>query len=145
MKKGILFVAWVIACSMTLSAQESWLTNIEEALQLAQENQQHIILSFQGSDWCVPCIKLEKEIWNSDEFKTFAQAEMVLLKADFPKRKVNQLEKAQQDHNDRLAEKYNPQGYFPLVVILDAEGKTLGKLGYENVSPTEYIEKLSSY
>lgn len=130
---------------LSISAQDQWLNSFDKALEQAEEKQQTIILSFQGSDWCAPCIKLEKEIWSSDEFKAVAQENWVLLKADFPKRKANRLEKEQQDHNDNLAEKYNPQGYFPLVVILDAEGNTLGKLGYENVSPTAYIEKLSSF
>jgi thiol-disulfide isomerase/thioredoxin len=28
-----------------------------------------IVLVFSGSDWCAPCIKLDKSIWQSTEFK----------------------------------------------------------------------------
>ena len=68
-----------------------------------------------------------------------------MLKADFPKKKANKLSKEQQDKNDLLAEKYNQNGYFPLVVVLDKTGKVLGTTGYKNITPAEYIKLLSSF
>ena len=100
---------------------------------------------FQGSDWCAPCIKLEQEIWSSDEFKSYAEDHFVLLKADFPKRKKNALVKEQQEANNHLAEVYNKQGFFPFVVVLDKEGKVLGETGYNKVEPKEYIKILTSF
>jgi len=37
------------------------------------------------------------------------------------------------------------QGYFPLVLLLDANGKVLGKTGYKKVKPAEYISLLNSF
>ena len=145
MNKGTFLLSLLCLLLLQLPAQENWITNFDEAIELAQEKEQRIILSFQGSDWCAPCIILEKEIWNSEEFKAFANDNVVLLKADFPKRKANRLDPDQQKHNDMLAEKYNPQGFFPLVVVLDENGKALGKLGYERVTPMEYIEKIKAF
>jgi hypothetical protein len=68
-----------------------------------------------------------------------------MLKADFPRRKANQLESEQIKRNTLLAEKYNPSGYFPFVVVLNSEGKVLGETGYKNVSPTEYIAQLTAF
>ena len=42
----------------------------------------------------------------------------------------------------KLAEKYNNDGSFPLVVVLDNTGKVLGKMGFKNVSPEEYIKMI---
>ena len=67
---------------------------------------------------------------------------MILLKADFPKRKKNRLSEGQQKHNDELANKYN--GIFPLIVVLNSTGKALGRIGYKKYSPKEYIDFLSS-
>ena len=131
--------------SFSVANAQIWHTDIETAKKSAQEQNKKIILVFQGSDWCGPCIKLEKEIWSYEEFKTYAKEQFVLLKADFPKKKANKLSKEQQTKNDLLAEKYNQNGYFPLVVVLDKTGKVLGTTGYKNITPAEYIKLLSSF
>lgn len=123
---------------------QNWNNNIDDAKALAARENKNIILVFSGSDWCAPCIKLDRNIWQSDEFKKESAEKWVLLKADFPKKKQNALPEAQQKHNDQLAEKYNREGYFPLVVVIDKTGKVLGKTGFKNISPKEYIELLHS-
>tara|TARA_R110000850_G_scaffold21650_1_gene63523 strand:+ start:752 stop:1189 length:438 start_codon:yes stop_codon:yes gene_type:complete len=143
MKKIILLVA-VIFFSFKLSAQE-WQTDFETAKQISSEENRPIVLVFQGSDWCAPCIKLDREIWSSEEFKAYAKDHFVMLQADFPRKKKNSLPDVQQQKNNQLAEKYNKQGYFPFVVILDNEGNVLGEAGYEKTTPAAYIEKLESF
>ena len=86
---------------------QEWLTNFDDATAIAQKENKNIIMVFSGSDWCAPCIKLEKYIWESDDFKKYANENWILLKLDFPKRKANKLSKEKQSHNDALAEKYN--------------------------------------
>lgn len=143
MKKIVLLFA-AILFSITLSAQE-WQTDFETAKELSSEENRPIILVFQGSDWCAPCIKLDREIWSTDEFKAYAKDNLVMLQADFPRKKKNALPDEQQQKNNQLAEKYNNKGYFPFVVVLDKEGKVLGEAGYEKTSPEAYIEKLESF
>jgi thioredoxin-related protein len=100
---------------------------------------------FQGSDWCAPCIKLDREIWSSEEFKTYAEKNFVEVKADFPRKKKNTLSKEQQLKNNQLMEKYNTRGYFPFVAILDKNGNLLGNTGYKKTSPAAYIKLLASF
>jgi thioredoxin-related protein len=130
--------------SLTLSAQE-WLSDFESAKEIALEKNQRIVLVFQGSDWCAPCIKLEKEIWDSMEFNTYAKNNFVLLKADFPRKKKNQLSEIQQEKNNKLAEKYNPNGFFPRVVVLNKNAEIIGSTGYKKISPADYIKLLNSF
>ena len=127
------------------SFSQNWLTNFDEAKQVAKNNSQKIILVFSGSDWCAPCIKLENEIWKSEEFKTYSKSNFVMLRADFPRRKKNALPEELQEHNNNLAEKYNKNGFFPFVVVLDENGKVLGETGYKKTTPNTYIKLLSSY
>jgi thioredoxin-related protein len=101
-------------------------------------------LVFSGSDWCAPCIKLDKVVWQSEEFKIESEKKWVLYKADFPKKKANQLSPEKSTENKKLAEKYNPNGNFPLVVLMDKNGKVIGMTGYKNVSAAEYINLLNS-
>ena len=68
--------------SFLLYAQD-WHTNIDEAKQFASKNNQKVLLVFQGSDWCAPCIKLDNQIFKSEEFQTLIRNKFVMVKADF--------------------------------------------------------------
>ncbi len=130
---------------MSLSSfSQSWNYNFQEAQQLATKENKNIVMVFSGSDWCAPCIRLDKNIWQSEEFKKVADEKWVLVKLNFPRKKANQLSEEQTEHNRELAEKYNREGSFPLVIVMQPDGKILGKLGFKNVSPNEYIEMISS-
>ena len=98
MKKIILSII-LVSFLITLGAQE-WILDFDEAQVKAVEQDKNILLVFQGSDWCVPCMKLEKNIWESDEFIKYSQENLILVKADFPKKKSNKLSKAQMDKNE---------------------------------------------
>jgi thioredoxin-related protein len=142
MKKIIIFLL-MLSASVTYS--QSWNTNFELVKNEAVSNNKTILLLFSGSDWCAPCIKLEKNIWQSAEFKKYADENYVISRADFPKKKQNQLPLELQSQNKKLAEKYNPEGVFPLVVVIDKTGKVLGKASYQNVSPSDYIAMLNDF
>jgi thioredoxin-related protein len=143
MKKASFLILFLLFTSAIFA--QDWTTNFEEAKTLAAKKNENIVLVFQGSDWCGPCIKLDREIWSTDIFKEFSKSHFVMLKADFPRRKANQLDSEQIRKNTLLAEKYNPAGYFPFVVVLNSDGKVLGETGYKKVSPTEYIAQLTAF
>src|ERR1044072_5198548 len=93
-----------------------WQPEFETARKLARENGKYILLNFSGSDWCAPCIRLHKEVFNSAEFELLAKRSLVLYDADFPRKIKNQLPKELVQRNEALAEKYNPLGKFPYTV-----------------------------
>jgi len=109
------------------------------------QHNQNIVLVFAGSDWCAPCIKLERQVWSSEQFQKLAKEHFIMLKADFPRKKQNKLSVQQQQKNDQLADRYNQQGNFPLVVVLNPQGQVLGKTGYKRLSPTAYFEHLKEF
>ncbi|TRZ76846.1 MAG: thioredoxin family protein [Chitinophagaceae bacterium] len=120
-----------------------WGTNLEQAQQVAQKEHKFILLSFSGSDWCGPCIRLHKEIFGSDAFEQLAKEKLVLVNADFPRYKKNQLPGSQQKINDALADKYNRKGEFPLTVLLNAQGKLIKSWdGFPSV-PNEFLEDIA--
>lgn len=102
-----------------------WGLDIEKAKAEATNSKKMILINFSGSDWCGPCIQLKREVFESDAFKKFATDNLVLVRADFPRLKKNQLDKKQTLHNETLAEKYNQQGKFPLTVLVDSKGKVV--------------------
>lgn len=140
-KKAGLIIVGLLVMVAGLYAQE-WQTDFDQAKKIANEENKPIVLVFQGSDWCAPCIKMERDIWNSDFFKENGHQHFVLLKADFPRRKKNALPEELAEQNAQLAERYNLQGAFPLVVLLDEKGELLGQTGMNKMKPEEYLSHL---
>lgn len=142
----LLFLISVASISAQTEKFDStlWVSNITTAKAAAIEKHLPIILVFSGSDWCKPCIKLKSQILLTDTFSAYAKDHFVLLNLDFPRKSKNKLSDAQQAHNDELASRYNLEGTFPLVVIIDAEGKVLATSGYLDLTPAEYIVNLES-
>ena len=110
---------------LLLPVSSTWLTNMDDARQVAKAKHEFILLNFSGSDWCGPCIKLHHEIFESSVFQQYADSHLVLVNADFPRLKKNQLARDQQKRNDALADKYNPKGIFPYTLLLDGDGNVL--------------------
>lgn len=129
----------------TMTFSQDWKVSYAEALTYAKEKSKPIILVFSGSDWCGPCIKLDKTVWQSDDFKSYANEHYILYRADFPRKKANRLSKDLTAQNGMLAERFNPKGHFPLVVLLDGEEQLLGTTGYKKATPKEYISHLNTF
>lgn len=117
----------------------NWHHDMQETKQIAHREHKHILLNFSGSDWCGPCIRMHGEIFGSEVFKQMADTQLVLINADFPRKKKNQLSKEQQDINNRIADQYNTEGKFPYTLLLDADGKVLKVWdGFPNESPEAF-------
>jgi thioredoxin-related protein len=98
---------------------------LAQAEQKGQMEHKLVMLNFSGSDWCGPCIRMRKEVFESESFQQYANANLVMVNADFPRLKKNQLTKEQQQENDGLAEKYNSEGVFPCTLLLDCKGNVI--------------------
>ena len=123
---------------------DQWLADFTSAKTEAKNEKKHIIVNFSGSDWCGPCIRMHKEIFDTEDFTAYAKENLVLVRADFPRLKKNQLPAEQLKKNNDLAIKYNPDGDFPLTVLLDADGKVIKEWkGYQNVSPKDFVEQIN--
>ena len=114
-----------------------WLTNYETALKKASKQKKNILMFFTGSDWCPPCKMLKKDLFETDDFKTISE-EYVLLYIDIPRNK-DILSEKQLQHNKELNSKFNKKGSVPLLKILNAKGKELGKYsGYSMNGEIKY-------
>lgn len=142
--KKIIYILLFASFGM-LQAQQ-WQENFDDALAKASAEDKPIVLVFSGSDWCAPCIRLKRHIFDSDEFKAYALEHYVMYDADFPRKKKNQLPEEKLNVNKFLAEKYNPRGYFPLVVVMDKDQNVLGTTGFvARTSPEKYIKTLNKF
>ena len=135
----------LVTFTMNGAIAQVWHADLEEAKTLAATQDKTIVLVFQGSDWCAPCIKLDREVWNTDTFKTYAEDHFIMVQADFPRKKANALSETQTATNAQLAETYNKRGVFPFVVVMDNKGVVLGETSYKKTSPEGYIEILNGF
>ena len=138
---GKLYSALVLAALVVAARAElSWQTNLETAKQQAKKEDKVVLMDFTGSDWCGFCIRLKKAVWDKPEFAKYAEKNLVLVELDFPHNKKLPAEVSKQ--NNTLQDKYKVEG-FPTVVVLDGDGKELGRMeGYEGDNVTSYIKRL---
>lgn len=110
---------------------------VRVADRLVQKNK---FIVFSGSDWCKGCIQFRKKILNDPSFASFAQDNLEIVVADFPQRA--KLAKAVVEQNEVLAEKYNPKGVFPNLVLISGDGSQFEVVAYKNQTPQEFINEL---
>ncbi len=136
-----LLLAFICASILATSARAelNWLTDPKAAQAEAKQANKLVMLDFTGSDWCGWCIRLKKEVFSKPEFQEYANKNLVLVEIDFPKGKAQAKELVQQ--NMQLASRYSVQG-FPTLIVLDANGKKVGELGYVEGGPTAFIDEL---
>jgi len=133
-----------LLCVLMLSFT-TWETNFDKALHTAKSEHKFLLLNFSGSDWCGPCIKMHADFFEAADFKTYAENKLVLVNADFPRQKKNQLSKELQKQNDHLADSYNSNGSFPLTVLLSADGKVLKAWdGIPKMSVEEFVDDIKN-
>jgi thioredoxin-related protein len=133
-----------IFITMLFTTGVTWCGDFGAAQKQAAQEHKLIIINFSGSDWCGPCIRLRKEILESSTFESYAADHLVLVRADFPRQKKNQLSKEQIKLNESLADKYNPDGKFPYTLVVDEHGKILKSWdGFPDETPEQFVKQIT--
>jgi thioredoxin-related protein len=122
---------------LSYSSYSQQTATLDQSVIKAKEEHKKVLFFFSGSDWCSPCVRFKKNYIDNPNFIEFATNNLILFNADFPKLKKNALSKEQTAENEKLAEKYNPKGIFPLIILLNENGTILKK--WEEL-PSETID-----
>jgi thioredoxin-related protein len=80
----------VLFCAVAFVAAQAQVNNFEITLKQAKENNKLVLLNFSGSDWCIPCIKMHKEIFENTGFKNATDSLVIFVNADFPRMKFQE-------------------------------------------------------
>ncbi len=121
---------------------QGWLVKIDEAYEESKKTGKPILANFTGSDWCGWCIKLTKSVFVHDEFKKWADKNVVLLELDFPRRK--RLPADLQTQNNNLQQAFQVRG-FPTVWLFDLEKDTEGRFNISALGKTGYTKTVSEF
>jgi protein disulfide-isomerase len=120
-------------------AAGEWTHDYRAAIASARSTGRPVLIDFTGSDWCPWCMKLQKEVFDTPDFKSWASKRAILMVADIPRSK--QLPAAEQAQNEMLVNVYGI-GSYPTVVIVDATGKELARTGYLEGGPQSWIQDI---
>jgi thioredoxin:protein disulfide reductase len=117
--------------------QEFWLTDYQEARQIALQNNKKMILDF-GATWCTLCKKMDTVIFHNPHFQPILQ-QFVLVKIDCTN--------AQNQQCHYLTDKFSIKGY-PAIHIVEPEQETsIYSAGAEllDKKSNDFIALLESY
>jgi len=135
MKKAILLFLIFIG-SYTLQAQELvWRNNLNEAMKVSEQTKKPLMLFFTGSDWCGWCMRLQNEVFKQPEFVSWANANVVLVEVDFPRK--SSLAPEIQNQNKGLQQFFEISGY-PTVWFVNAT-KNNDKIAFSKLGSTGYV------
>jgi protein disulfide-isomerase len=140
--KRLLMGLVVSGCLVQQASGLEWLTDLPKAVERATKEKKAVLLNFTGSDWCPWCVKLTKEVFETFEFAAYANDNLVLVEVDFPKRKSLSLAQINANHN--LKTQYGVTGY-PSIVVIDSDGRQLGRAGYTPGGPKVFIGGLETF
>ncbi len=129
----------LILSASFLQAEATWSDDFTASLAKGKADKKLVLVDFTGSDWCGWCIKLDKEVFSTPEFATYAASNLELVKLDFPRR--TQLPAKIKAQNDALAAKYKIEG-FPTILVFNSAGQEVARLGYMEGGPSAFIAEL---
>lgn len=132
----IIVLAAFAGITMVASAIEGWEVTMDAALAKAKSEKKPMLALFTGSEWCPPCIMMNKEVFGKKEFAQKAGKKFVLAFIDIRK-EGNELSAESQ----KVVGTYKVRG-FPTVILFTEEGKE-----FERFIPLKYptVEKLLAY
>ena len=131
--------ALILSIAAPTRAAEGWTEDFDKAKETAAKDGKDLLIDFTGSDWCGWCIKLQKEVFTKDGFKSTAPKNFVLVELDFPQQKEQS--KELKERNAKLQEEFGIEG-FPTIILADAKGRPYAKTGYQEGGPDAYLKHL---
>lgn len=114
----------------------SWTVDVRQAMAQAKLEHRRVMLLFTGSDWSAFSQRFYKETLSSPEFARYAIDKLILVMLDFPKT-INQSAELKA-RNEALMKAFAIE-HLPTVVILNSEGKPVGKIPFEEGGPAKFI------
>jgi len=110
-----------VAATTTTGNFDGWLQDLEEAKRQAQATKRDIFITFNGSDWCNPCIRQAQEVFFHKSFRDQAEKTFVLMFIDQPNGATARAKVQSPRRNQEVASRYGVNS-FPTLVLCDANG-----------------------
>lgn len=138
--KQLMTAAFALAAlSGAALAGDGWMTNVDEALAKAKTEKKPVLVEFTGSDWCPPCIMMDKQVFSKKAFVDEASKKFILVKIDIPKKDKELYKK-----NQKVLGKYKVKG-VPTVILFGEDGKEFSRFSASQFRTVEtFLGKLNT-
>ena len=121
---------------------KGWTEDFEAARQQAAKEGKFVLIAFSGSDWCGPCMALEKEVLSQRKYVSKLLKKYVPVMVSVP-RDRSTLSKLAVSQNDALKERYAIRGFPTVVVVNPVDGEAIKRdTGYRSGDPNGYLKRL---
>jgi len=104
-----------------------------------EETPEHFFIYFAGSDWCPHCMRFEEDVIDNPTFRRYLEDNFVPVLIDSPR--YYELSEEQSAYNEIQRTKYEITG-FPTIIVADAEGEIVERLGYGREGANRFIRTL---
>ena len=129
-------VLTIFVSTLVVAQELTWHTDMTKASEIAIKENKPVMMFFTGSDWCGWCKRLQKEVFETLDFQTWAKDNVVLMELDFPRRTA--LDQATKVQNYQLQQIFKVSGY-PTVFFVNPEKKPDGKMNLNSLGRTGYV------
>lgn len=130
---------WLLCLGAWIQGEPARISEIKEE---AVRDKKYVAVYFCGSDWCRSCLQFKSETLALPEVEGLLRERFVWYTADFPQHK--KLDRQTVETNEFLAEKLNPQGIFPVLVIADTEWTVKARI-LKKEGPQSALEQLKAW
>ena len=149
MKRFQLLIALVLFAGLSFAqdaeytaGNAGWMVDIDEAYAASQKEGKPILANFTGSDWCGWCKRLTASVFSKQEFKQWADDNVILLELDFPKR--TKIPEKYQKQNYSLQKAFKITGY-PTIWVFNLDKDDNGKFQIDALGKTGYAASVKDF
>ena len=132
------------------SAAFNWMTDLDRAKGVAAKEGKDLLINFTGLAWCWNCMRLERGVLTTEEFKPAAK-QFVLVRLDYPPAPdyhgtlcgpiAERLPKEPPPPHVAWRTVYHVDA-FPTIFLADSTGRPYATMGDDGKGPTEYLKHM---
>jgi len=139
MKRVLFFQVLFLFIFTTAQAQIKKSPDYETAKAEAIKEKKDILIVLTGSEWCKPCVKMKKNVFENQEFVDYANEHFVIFEVNLP-RHWDMNSKVYQDYSF-FKEKYQTNA-LPSLVLLGSREKLKAVISEKLTLFDKTMEKL---
>lgn len=123
MLRDMFLAGAMFAVAAPAMAETEWMTDLPAAQQRAAAENKLVLVDFTGSDWCGWCVRLHKDVFETEGFETYVADKFVMMEVDVPQNP--NFDKELRARNEELCSRYGIDG-FPTLMVMTPEGVVTG-------------------
>ncbi|MCZ8145049.1 thioredoxin family protein [Flavobacterium sp.] len=141
MKLSFLLITTFFILNLSF-AQVTKLDDWDSAKEQSELSGKKILIILTGAEWCKPCVKMEKNVMENQQFIDYANQNLIIFEINIP-RNQNYNTKTMKDYL-HFKNKYVTNA-LPIMILVDKNGTEILRISNNLSSLENVLEKLKKY